>query len=192
MWSPRADCPHAPCPQPPPGCFQSLGHGIAAPTFFLMIPVSPLSRRLDSFSSRSFLSYLVLMSWISLSSSSSICFLVSSNSRSCCRTSSCAWLRVGKGEKMCAEGRGYEAAVLRVWDHKRTEAFLMKDESNHRNGSQGPVLSPVYPGQASGSSFHLFLLPTTLNPACPVLSLFFWARVSLCSFLAVQELCRPG
>lgn len=59
-------------------------------TFFLMMPVSPLSRRFDSFSSRSFFSYLVLMSWISRSSSSSICFLVSSNSRSCCLTSSCA------------------------------------------------------------------------------------------------------
>lgn len=78
-------------------------------TFFLMMPVSPLSRRFDSFSSRSFFSYLVLISWISRSSSSSICFLVSSNSRSCCLTSSCAWL--GERESVCPGKRGHAAPL---------------------------------------------------------------------------------
>lgn len=166
--------PLAPCPQPPLGCFQGppLGHHRAAHTFFLMIPVSPLSRRLDSFSSRSFLSYLVLMSWISLSSSSSICFLVSSNSRSCCRTSSCAWLRVGKGERTCAEGRGGEAAVLRAWDEdKRTEAFLMKEKMSQitEMEAKAPPASCL-----SRSGLRVFLLPSLPLTNNPTPCTFIW------------------
>lgn len=56
-----------------------------------MIPVSPFSLKFDSFSSRNFLSYLFLMSRISRSASSSICFLVSSYSRCCWRPSSVVW-----------------------------------------------------------------------------------------------------
>ena len=66
-------------------------------TFFLIIPVSPFSLRLASFSSLSLRSYLFLMSRISRSASSSICFFVSSYSRSCCRDSSCDC--VGKSNK---------------------------------------------------------------------------------------------
>lgn len=108
VWPPRAICllPLAPSL---PWDASRVHSGL---TFFLMMPVSPLSRRLDSFSSRSFLSYLVLMSWISLSSSSSICFLVSSNSRSCCRTSSCACLG-GREEGRERAGRWGWGAVLR-------------------------------------------------------------------------------
>lgn len=174
VWSPRAVCPLAPCPQPPLECFQGppLGHHGAVHTFFLMIPVSPLSRRLDSFSSRSFLSYLVLMSWISLSSSSSICFLVSSNSRSCCRTSSCAWLRVGKGERTCAEGRGGQAAVLRAWDEdKRTEAFLMKGKMSQLTEmeAKAPPASCL-----SRSGLKVFLLPSLPLPNNPTPCTFIW------------------
>ena len=63
-------------------------------TFRLMIPVSPFSRRLASFSSRNFRSYLFFMSKISRSASSSICFFVSSYSRKCCRDSSFACSKV--------------------------------------------------------------------------------------------------
>ena len=58
-------------------------------TFFLIMPVSPFSLKLASFSSLSRRSYLFLMSKISRSASSSICFFVSSYSRSCCLFSSC-------------------------------------------------------------------------------------------------------
>ena len=66
-------------------------------TFFLIIPVSPFSLKLASFSSLNLRSYLFLMSRISRSASSSICFFVSSYSRSCCRFSSCDC--VGKSKK---------------------------------------------------------------------------------------------
>ena len=57
-------------------------------TFFLIIPVSPFSLRLASFSSLNRRSYLFLMSKISRSASSSICFFVSSYSLNCWRDSS--------------------------------------------------------------------------------------------------------
>ena len=62
-------------------------------TFLRIIPVSPFSRRLASFSSLRRRSYLFLISRISRSASSSICFFVSSYSRNCCRDSSLAWFK---------------------------------------------------------------------------------------------------
>ena len=62
------------------------------PTFFLIIPDSPLSLKLVSISSRSFRSYLFLMSRISRSASSSIWRFVSSYSRCCWRLLSSAYV----------------------------------------------------------------------------------------------------
>ena len=70
-----------------------FGRAVNTPdsTFLRIIPVSPFSRRLASFSSLRRRSYLFLISRISRSASSSICFFVSSYSRNCCRDSSLAW-----------------------------------------------------------------------------------------------------
>lgn len=65
------------------------------------MPVSPFSLRLASFSSLRRLSYLFFISKISRSASSSICFLVSSYSRSCWRDSSCDC--GGRSEKLNKE-----------------------------------------------------------------------------------------
>ena len=128
----QSHCSLTPCPSTHPMLSLQCGPGLPLTplrdqpgTFFLMMPVSPLSLRFDSFSSRSFFSYLVLMSWISRSSSSSICFLVSSNSRSCCLTSSCAW----RGEKKSVSpGRWGQVAL---WSSESP------GQGEHRRPSQG-------------------------------------------------------
>ena len=88
-------------------------------TFFLIIPVSPFSLRLASFSSLNLRSYLFLMSRISRSASSSICFFVSSYSRSCCRVSSCDC--VGKSNKFHEKNKTKQTHTLKFFTQRNKD-----------------------------------------------------------------------
>lgn len=72
-----------------------------------MIPVSPFRFVLVSFSVCSFFSYLIWMSWIILSSSSSACFMISWNSLICCCASSWHYIKTKAWQNQSAPPSSY-------------------------------------------------------------------------------------